>query len=85
MNKDFRVAVGFPSHPKTLKLIRRCGAEAFVCLMRIWSYVAQNKPDGRLTGVDADDIEIASGWNGQCSTLLQALLDLRFIDVIDGV
>ena len=84
MNTDFRVLVSLPTHPKALKLMRRCGDIAFYNLIRFWAYVAQNKPDGVLTGLDLEDIEIAAGWSGQCSEYAQALLDLRFIDERDG-
>jgi hypothetical protein len=80
VNKDFRVAVSLPTHPKSIKLMRRCGDRAFYCLIRFWAYVAQNRPAGDLSGLDADDIEIAAGWTGQCSELYQALLELRFIE-----
>lgn len=85
MNKDFRISVALPSHPKALKLMRRCGDIAFYNLVKFWAFVAQNKPNGRLTNIDQDDIEIASGWNGQCSEFYQALLDYRFIELVDGV
>lgn len=85
MNSDFRVAVSLPSHPKALKLMRRCGDIAFYNLVKFWAFVAQNKPNGILKGLDQDDIEIASGWVGQCSEFYQALLDLHFIDDVDGV
>jgi uncharacterized phage protein (TIGR02220 family) len=80
MNSDFRIAVSLPTHPKALKLMRRCGDVAFYNLVRFWSFVAQNKPTGDLGDMDLEDIEIASGWNGQCSEYAQALLELRFIE-----
>jgi len=83
MNKDFRVAVSLPTHPKSIKLMRRCGDRSFYCLIRLWAYVALNRPDGDLTGLDIDDIEIAADWNGQCSEFYQALLDFRFLDKTD--
>jgi hypothetical protein len=85
MNSDFRVSVSLPSHPKAFKLMRRCGDVAFYNLVKFWSYVAQNKPDGILKGLEQDDIEIASGWSGQCSEFYQALLDLCFIEYRDGI
>ena len=84
MNTDFRIAVSLTEHPKTKKLMRRCGDIAFYNLLKFWSFVAQNKPDGNLLGLDCDDIEIASGWSGECSEFYKALLDLRFIKSTDG-
>ncbi|MDO9463784.1 MAG: hypothetical protein Q7J67_00545 [bacterium] len=85
MNKDFRVAVSFPHHPKTKKLIRQLGYEAVYSLINLWSFVAMNKPSGVLNNMDIDDIEIASDWNGECSKFVLALLEHKFIDEISGV
>lgn len=84
MNKDFRVAVSLPSHPKALKLMRRCGDISFYNLVKFWAFVAQNRPTGDLAGLDCDDVEIAAGWNGQCSAFYQALLDLKFIEATES-
>lgn len=83
MNTDFRISVSATSHPKILKLMRRCGDIAFFNLIKLWTFVAQNKPDGDLTGMDVDDIEIAAGWNGECSMFYQALLDLCLLDATE--
>lgn len=83
MNTDFRISVSATSHPKILKLMRRCGDIAFFNLIKLWTFVAQNKPDGDLTGMDVDDIEIAAGWNGECSTFYRALLDLCLLDATE--
>ena len=85
MNTDFRVAVSFTQHPKTKKLIRKLGYKAFYSLINLWSFVSMNKPDGIMTNMDVDDIEIASDWNGECSKFVLALLEHKFIDKIDGV
>lgn len=85
MNKDFRVAVSFPHHPKTKKLIRQLGYESVYSLINLWSFVAMNKPNGVLNNMDIDDIEIASDWNGECSKFVLALLEHKFIDEINGV
>ncbi len=84
MNTDFRISVSATSHPKILKLMRRCGDIAFFNLIKLWTFVAQNRPDGDLTGLDADDIELAAGWTGQCSIFYRALLDLCLIDSTEG-
>jgi hypothetical protein len=84
MNSDFRISVSLVNHPKIKKLMRRCGDIAFYNLICFWSYVAQNKPNGDITGLDPDDIEIAACWSGQCSELYQAMLDLCLIEIVDG-
>jgi hypothetical protein len=84
MNKDIRVSVTLPTHPKTVKLMRLLGDRAFYNLIRFWLYVAQVKPDGDITGMVAEDIEIASDWQGKPGAFLDALLSLRFVDSMDG-
>jgi hypothetical protein len=85
MNTDIRLAVGFWEHPKTVKLIRRLGLEGPVSLQRLWLWATQNRPDGVLSGMDAEDIEIASRWNGECTAFYDVLTELGFVDVIDGI
>jgi len=80
VNKDFRVAITFADHPKTHKLMRRCGDKACWHLMRLWGFVAANKPDGNLGSMDEEDVEIAAGWNGEKGLFVSALLDLRMLE-----
>lgn len=61
---DIRIDVEFFSHPKTVKLERRLGLEAVKALMVLWSWAARNRPDGDLSGLENEDIEIAAGWTG---------------------
>jgi hypothetical protein len=80
MNKDIRVTVGFADHPKTVKLIRKRGEEAFRCLIRLWLYAAEYRPSGALAGMMDDDIAIASGWGGNEAEWVQSLVDVGFLD-----
>ena len=84
MNKDFRISVALPTHPKTIMLMRQAGDRAFYSLVRLWAYVAQNKPSGELTDLSTDYIEIAADWQGEPGAFVQALVDLRFLDPIEG-
>lgn len=85
MNKDFRVSVTLPTHPKTLKLMRKLGDRAFYNLIRLWAFVSANKPNGVLSGYDEDDIEIASDWTGEPGLFVKNLLDpkIRFLEKTD--
>jgi hypothetical protein len=71
---DIRVGVTEADDPKTEKLVRRCGEGAFRCWIRLKSYARLSRPDGHLTGMTGEDIEIASGWSGEpglfCDTLV---------------
>lgn len=78
MNDDIRIKVSFPHHPKTKKLKRRIGAEGVLCLITLWIFTAQNKPDGNLKGMSEEDIELAAGWEGDAGRMLGALLDVGF-------
>lgn len=84
MNSDIRIAVSFLDHPKTVKLQRRRGDGAILCLIRLWCYVAENKPDGGLAGMDAEDIEIAAKWGGVVGEFTAELVELGFIESRDG-
>lgn len=85
MNKDFRVLVGFMRHPKLLKLKRRVGDRGLEYLLRLWEFTAQYKPDGLLTGMTEEDVEIAVGWEGESGGLCAVLVELRLLDLTDGV
>ena len=52
MNADIRISVGFPNHPKTVKLDRRLGFQGIRSLRALWTWAAQNRPDGNLGGAN---------------------------------
>jgi len=76
---DARVKVTLPDHPKTKKLIRKCGQAGAWNLIRLFLFVAANRPDGDLAGMDDDDIEIAADWLGDPGALVAALVEVRFL------
>jgi len=80
LNRDIRVTIGFLDHPKTVKLKRRLGFEGIEALLRLWMFAAQYRPGGVLHDMEAEDIEIAVRWAGCPGELLQALVDVRFLD-----
>lgn len=84
MNTDIRISVGLTSHPKTVKLMRRCGDRSFYSLISLWVWAAQYRPDGVLSGMDKEDIEISAGWQGEEGKLVDNLISLRFIDDDNG-
>ena len=81
MNTDFRISVTCARHPKIRKLIRRLGYEAFFSLTCLWAFAAAHKPNGDLNGMDGEDIELAAEWSGEQEAFVNALLDLRLLDV----
>jgi hypothetical protein len=67
MNKDIRVDLGFFEHRKTRKLIARFGLEAAWGLLRLWAFVARDRPDGSLAGMSALDIAMEMHLDGKVS------------------
>ncbi len=81
MADDIRLFVGFPDHPKTIKLIRRAGEGAVRCLLRLWLWTRCNRATtGDLEGLEDEDIEIAAGWTGDDGLFVAALRTCRFLD-----
>ncbi len=80
MNSDFRLSVGYFTHTKIGKLSCRLGDSGVLAHIRLLSYTAQNRPDGRLTRMDADDIALASGYAGDIHALIAALLEIFLLD-----
>lgn len=80
MNTDIRIDIGLSTHPKTIKLMRRCGDRAFYCLVRLWSWAAQHRPDGNLEGMDNESVEIAADWNGEEGMFASQLAHVGFLD-----
>ena len=50
-NTDFRVSTSFRSHWKRRLLIQKLGHKGVTALLDLWAFAAENKPDGRLTGL----------------------------------
>ena len=83
MNVDIRLSLGFFDHPKTMKLAKRCGMEAVICLQRLWMWAAEQRPSGVLTGMDEEDIELAAKWQGEEGKFARTLIDLHWLDEKD--
>jgi len=81
---DFRTNTAFFTHTKTIKLKRAIGSDGVLCLLQLWAYATEHRSRGVLSDMDADDIEIAAGWGGEPGALIQALLNVRFLDEDDG-
>ena len=61
------------------------GVEGPKHLQILWLWVAQNKPDGILSNLDVDDIEFVSRWRGESGAFVSALMELHWLDQVDGV
>jgi hypothetical protein len=81
---DARISIGLPSHPKTKKLIRRVGEAGAWRLVCLFLWAAQTRPDGNLSGMTAEDIELAADWTGKNDEFVKALVEVGFLDGTDG-
>jgi len=84
MSNDARIMTSLPAHPKTKKLIRRHGQAAGWNLICLFLFARDNKPDGDFTGMTAEDIELAADWQGKDGEFIESLVDLGFLDEVDG-
>lgn len=75
-----RLMTGFYSHRKTLRLKARIGNDALWVVPRIWSYAAENQPDGDLSGYEDAEIALLVAYTGDAQALLQALKECGFVD-----
>lgn len=81
---DARISVALPSHPKTKKLIKKAGTDAAWRLICLFLWAAQNRPDGVLSGMSEEDIELAVDWSGDDGALVQALVGSGFLEEEGG-
>ena len=81
MNTDIRLSVNFWDHPKTLKLKRRLGGDGPLALLALWCWAGKNRPDGDLSRMDDEDIELAAMWDSaRAGELVPVLVALRWLD-----
>ncbi len=80
MNEDFRLRPDFAHHRKTRRLMKLCGAEGVINLLELLGYVTHYRPNGDLSGMSVDDIEMSSMWDGEPGKFLSSLLQCGFVD-----
>lgn len=82
---DFRIDTGWRNHPKRVKLRRRLGADGVLAIEDLWAFCAESRPNGDLSGMDAEDIAIAARYEADTpDTFVSTLVELRMLDVCDG-
>ncbi|WP_313457945.1 hypothetical protein [Achromobacter sp.] len=77
---DARLSVGLATHPKTKKLVRRLGGDGAWRLVCLFLWCASHKPDGNLSGLSDEDIELAVDWAGGEGEFVATLCDVGFLD-----
>ena len=80
MGDDIRIAVGFFTHPKTLRLQRKGGSDAVLGLLRLWAWCRVNRPRGVLTDLDAEDVADAAGWAGNPDEFVGWLVQCKWLE-----
>lgn len=79
-NLYVRLHSSFWTHRKTLQLRRKLGDAAFWIPPRLWSFAAENAPNGDLSNYQADDLAMLVQYSGNASEMLQALHDAGFLE-----
>ena len=84
---DIRIDTSLCDHPKTKRLIRKLGYEAFFSIIKLWSLAASLYQKGILKDCDELDIADISGWSGDPAEFCKALIDekINFLDYDNGV
>lgn len=80
MGLYIRVFTGFYTHRKTLRLRAAIGNDAFWVVPRLWAYAADNHPDGQFIDYTAEEIAAVIGYEGDASSMLQAMLKAGFME-----
>jgi len=80
MNTDIRVKTTLHRHWKYQKLKRMLGESPMEYLVVFWSTVAEQIPNGALKNWDKEDVESACSWEGENHKLVNALLEVGFLD-----
>jgi hypothetical protein len=83
MNTDIRISVSFRNHRKRKRLKMVLGPGATDYLLDLWIATAMNRPSGVLYDMDAVDIALDAGWDGEPEEFVDALMKCGFMD-FDG-
>lgn len=84
MNTDIRLAVSFRGHRKRKRLRLLLGPGSTDYLIDLWISTAMNHPSGVLHGMDATDIALESGWEGEPQAFVAALIECGFLEQVNG-
>ena len=61
---DIRLEIGFQTHWKTKKFLKAHGPQAVLSLVWLWTFAANNHPDGVLGGMTSEDVALVADWPG---------------------
>lgn len=80
MKNDIRVDISLPRHLKYKRLKRVLGIDPMFYLITFWASVAEQIPNGELTGCSTQDIEELAGWDGEVDLFCSSMIDVGFLD-----
>ena len=72
---DIRVQASWLVSTKRAKLERRLGPAGVLAVMDLWVWTGASKPNGDLSGIDDEEIEIAARWGGEAGALVSAMAE----------
>ena len=84
MNSDIRLAVSFRGHRKRKRLRLLLGSGSTDFLIDLWIATAMTHPSGVLQGMDAIDIALEAGWEGEPQPFVSALVECGFLEEIEN-
>lgn len=70
----------FWTHRKTARLRASLGEDALWLVPRIWSYAAENQPDGDFSSYTATELALLIGYFKDATRMLEALQQAGFMD-----
>ncbi|MBU2804273.1 hypothetical protein HF668_03705 [Acidithiobacillus ferridurans] len=80
MSSDARLKTNILQHPKIKKLYRRFGAEGPLRFISLILWAASNRPDGNLSGMQNEDIELCVDWPLFVGEFVATLIDVGLLD-----
>lgn len=83
-SSDIRIKVGTPRHYKFRRLKKKLGGDGCWAWLTLACHVGDNRPSGDLAGMSDEDIADAAEWEGETDDLIEALLEVKLLDQVDG-
>lgn len=80
MSLFVRLQSSFWNHRKTLRLRARIGDSAYWLPPRLWSYAAENQPDGDFSNYLPEELAMLLAYVGDAQAMLEAMQQAGFMD-----
>lgn len=80
MGLYIRLQTSFWNHRKTIRLRAAIGEAALWIPPRLWSYAAENQPNGDFTNYSAQELAMLIAYLGDAQAMLEALQQASFMD-----